>query len=292
MTRVFVLGNASIDLTLRVPRLPAPGETLIAAGVARAPGGKGLNQAVMAARAGAMVHFCAPLGIEPEAALVRHALATERMAAIRLPNVGAPTDLSTLLVADDAENCIISAGNCSAALAPAAIEVFVSEVGAGDLLLMQGNLSQATTLHAAMLARARGASIVLNAAPLRWDYAPLLPLCDLVVANRGESATLTGYDDPELAASVLRGTGSAIVTLGARGCVVATPEEVCHHPAVRSRAVDTTGAGDVFCGVLVAAIAAGRTEAVRIAQRAAALSVARPGCFTAFPTAEELGGMV
>src|SRR5258708_29877866 len=99
VARLFVLGNASIDTTLNVPRLPAAGETLMATGILRSPGGKGLNQAVVAARAGASVHFCAPLGIEPETALVRDALAAEGLAGLVLHDDGPPPDLSTLLAA-------------------------------------------------------------------------------------------------------------------------------------------------------------------------------------------------
>jgi ribokinase len=288
MTHVFVLGNASYDITLRVPRLPVAGETLMASGVARAPGGKGLNQAVVAARAGVPVHFCAPLGSGPVGTLVRTALAQEPFASLRLPEMAVPTDLSTLLVDDTAENCIISAGDCAMALASAEAEAFVVEIGAGDILLMQGNLAQDITEHAALLARARGARLVLNAAPLRWDYTRLLTLCDVVVANEGEAAELTRTADPAAAAQAMRGSGTAIVTLGAQGCVVADARGVTHHAAIATAVFDTTGAGDAFCGALVAAMALGAAEPVDVALRAAALAVSRPGCFTSFPTRQEL----
>lgn len=292
MSHVFVLGNASIDVTLRVPRLPRPGETLMATGIARAPGGKGLNQAVVAARAGVPVHFCAPLGAGPEAALVRQALAQETFTSLRLTEVGQHTDLSTLLVADDAESSIISTGDCAAGLSAAEAEAFVVEIGAGDILLMQGNLAEAVTLDAALLARARGARVVVNAAPLRWRYEALLPLCDVVVANEDEARSLTGRDRPAEAAMALCGTGTAIVTLGARGCIVADAGGVAHQEPVPVTAVDTTGAGDAFCGALVAAMALALPDPVDVAQRAASLSVTRPGCFSAFPTRDELAALM
>ncbi|CAH2598591.1 Ribokinase [Rhodovastum atsumiense] len=292
MTHVFVLGNASVDITLRVPRLPLPGETLLASAMARAPGGKGLNQAVVAARAGVPVHLCAPLGPGPEAVVVRTALAQEPFASLRLPEVEAPTDLSTLLVDDTAENCIVSTGDCAMALPAVEAEAFVVEMGAGDILLLQGNLSETVTVDAATLARARGARLVVNAAPLRWNYGRLLKLCDVVVANEGEAAELTGHADPARAAEALRGAGMAIVTLGPQGCVVADAAGVARLPAVATVVNDTSGGGDAFCGALVAAMALGATRPVDTALRAAALAVSRPGCFTAFPSRHEMAALL
>jgi ribokinase len=284
--RLFVLGNASLDTTVMVPRLPAPGETLMATGILRSPGGKGLNQAVVASRAGAAVHFCAPLGNEPETMMVRDALAG--LASVRLCDVGQPTDLSSLMVAPDGENCIISTGACADGLSWAQAAAFLAEMGPDDWLLLQGNLTEAVTRQAA----AGAARVILNTAPLRWDYAQLLPHCDVVVSNRVEAASLTGLDDPEAAAVRLAGTGSAIVTLGAEGCVVARGG-VSRHPAPLVAAIDSSGAGDVFCGMLAACLVRGlsMTRAVEAAQAAAGLSVGRAGCFPSFPTPDELAAI-
>jgi ribokinase len=287
MSRIFVLGNASLDTTLRVPRLPAPGETLMATGLQRSPGGKGLNQAVVAARCGAEVRFLAPLGPEPETALIRDTVAAEGLHAI-WAETGAPTDLSSLMVAPDGENCIVSTGACCDSLGHDDAQHFVRGMDPGDLLLMQGNLRQDITIGAAQAARRLGARIMLNTAPLRWPYADLLPLCDLVVANRFEACTLTGRDTPQDAIRTLAPRGAAIVTLSAEGCLLADPV-LRSFPAPRVQAIDTTGAGDVFCGTLAAAWAQGRAlpEAIAAAKRAAAISVGREGCFGSFPTREE-----
>jgi ribokinase len=287
MSRIFVLGNASLDTTLRVPRLPAPGETLMATGIRRSPGGKGLNQAVVAARCGAEVRLLAAIGTEPEAALLRTAVSAEFVYATWL-TPGAPTDLSSLMVAPDGENCIVSTGACCDALGHDAAQRFVAEMSRGDILLMQGNLRLDITIGAARAARTLGARVMLNTAPLRWRYADLLPLCDLVVANRFEACTLTGRDSPREAIRALAPRGAAIVTLGAQGCLLADPA-LHSFPAEPARAIDTTGAGDVFCGTLAAAWAQGRAlpEAIAAAQRMAAISVGREGCFGAFPTKEE-----
>ena len=286
--RIFVLGNASIDTTLRVPRLPAPGETLMATGIQRSPGGKGLNQAVVAARCGAEVRFLAPLGTEPETVLIRAAVAAEGLHAI-WAETGAPTDLSSLMVAPDGENCIVSTGACCDSLGHDAAQHFVAAMLPADLLLMQGNLRHDVTLAAAQAARSLGARVMLNTAPLRWSYASLLPLCDLVVANRFESGTITGLAEPHRAAEALAQGGAAIVTLGAGGCLLADPIPR-HFPAEPVQPIDTTGAGDVFCGTLAAAWSQGRPlpDAIRAAQRAAAISVTREGCFASFPTRADL----
>ena len=113
MSRVLVLGNAGVDLVLPVPRLPRPGETLVAAGLTRAPGGKGLNQAVMAARTGAETLFLAPVGDDPDGHFVACRLRAEPFASLRLVTVPHPTDLSLILVGADAENSIVTAGPCA-----------------------------------------------------------------------------------------------------------------------------------------------------------------------------------
>lgn len=270
--RVFVLGNASIDTTLRVPRLPLPGETLMATGIQRSPGGKGLNQAIMAARAGAEVHFLAPIG--PDSALLREAVAAERITA-SWAETAPHTDLSTLLVAPDGENCIISTGTaCDSLDTPTAL-AFIAQMRPVDLLLIQGNLPLPLTLAAARAAiHAQGGRIMLNTAPLRWDYTALLPLCTLVVANRHEAASLPALPS------------TAITTLGPEGCRLGHR----HFPAPAVTAIDTTGAGDVFCGVLAAHYARGTPldDAIPRAQEAAALSVTRAGCYPSFPARHEI----
>ena len=287
MSRVFVLGNASIDVTLNVPRLPAAGETLMASGIARAPGGKGLNQAVVAARAGAVVHFRAPVGREPETAMLHAALALEPFASVRLIESTYPTDLSTLIVAADGENIIISSGDCADGLTVDDARAFVAALRDDDWLLVQGNLTEAATWAAVSRAR----NVVFNTAPIRWQSPRLLAAATVVVANQGEALTITGHADPAIAAAALGGK-AGIVTLGAAGCVLSDAGRIAHFPAPRVAAIDSTGAGDIFCGVLTACLAASLSMDLAIgqAQSAAALAVSRAGCFAALPSIAELRG--
>ncbi|WP_160938399.1 PfkB family carbohydrate kinase [Teichococcus coralli] len=295
MSRLLVLGNAGIDLLCPVPHLPRPGETLVAMDQVRAPGGKGLNQAVVAARAGAAVRFVAPVGQDGAAAELVAALGAEPLDGLALLPQDAPTDLSLLMVAADAENCILSLGAAADALPAAAAEAEAAALGPDDMLLVQGNLSRQATAAAMRMAVGRGARVLLNAAPLRWDMAALLPLCTLVVANAGEAEALTGQAGAEAAEALHHaGAGLALVTLGAEGCVAAGRAGTTHHAATPARAVDTTGAGDTFCGTLAACLLAGDAlaPAIAAAQRAAALTVARPGAFAALPSAEELRALL
>ena len=282
---LYVLGNASIDVTLNVPRLPRPGETLMAHNLFRAPGGKGLNQAVVAARAGARVRFCAPIGAEPETALIREALAREPFIDLRLIEANQPTDLSTLIVAHGGDNVIISTGDCADALTPYIAGVFIRPIRPTDWLLVQGNLSEPATWAAV----SRATNVVFNTAPIRWHSPRILAAATVVIANETEAHELTGLPDPEAAAAVIGGK-AGIVTLGAAGCILAQDGRITRFAAVEVAAVDTSGAGDTFCGVLAAGLAASGDFAAAIAhaQRAAALAVSRPGCFGALPSATEL----
>jgi ribokinase len=289
MNRVFALGNAGTDLVLALPHLARPGETAVATAGHRAPGGKGLNQAVAAARAGASVSFRAPVGEDAEAAYLAAVLSREPLAERDLLAKPLPTDQSIVMVAEDGENSIVSLCGCADALTADEAAGFASSVGPRDWLLLQGNLTHAATLAAMRAARGR---VMLNAAPLRWPAVPLLPHCAVLVVNRVEAEAMSGMADPDAAATWLRAQGGAVVlvTLGAAGCMWADASGLSRRPAALVHPVDTSGAGDTFCGVLVAGLAAGGTFAdiVPIAQQAAALSVTRHGAFQAIPTAAEL----
>ena len=291
VAKLLVLGNAAVDVLCAVPHLPRPGETVVGSRGGRAPGGKGLNQAVVAARAGASVSFVACVGQDDAAREVAEWLHGEGLARIRLIPQPVATDQSLLMVAPDGENSIISFGAAADALQPAEAESIANEVEPGDILLAQGNLSQAATLAAFQRGAARGARMIFNTAPLLWNCSALLPLCAVVVANAVEAEAITGITGAG-AAQALHDAGAniAIVTLGADGCVVADAAGLRHHPATPVEVVDTTGAGDTVCGILAARLLAGDPidDAIRMAQHAAGLTVQRPGAFDALPTAAEL----
>jgi len=289
MTTILVLGNASVDVTLTMHRLPKPGETVVATGATIAPGGKGLNQAVVAARAGTRTRFCAPIGMDADGDLVAAALAAEPFAEVVLHRKATPTDRSIVMVGSDGENSIVTVGGSADALTSAEASAFVGSGDAGDWLLVQGNLSLTATLAAV---RAAGGPIVLNAAPLRWELDAVLALCRVIVVNQHEAAAVTGSDDPAAALAWFqaRGCRTPIVTLGGDGCLWAEDGDTRHLPADQAVVTDTTGAGDTFCGVLAARMVQKLSlhDAILSAQAASALTVTRAGVFAALPTAIEL----
>jgi ribokinase len=296
MGRVLVLGNAGLDISLNVGRLPERGETLLGESVGRAPGGKGLNQAVAAARGGATVLFQAAIGTDAQGDEVAAALLIEQSLTFDPHRLAYPTDFSLLMVLPDGENSVVSAGSCAAAFSPEAAVNFAGKADHGDVLVLQGNLTADATRAALVAASRRGAIRVLNAAPLWWDVKPLLPLCDVIVVNRGEAEAITGVRDPVAAAADLRALGAsvAVITLGADGCVVhdGARLDICRASPVE--ALDTTGCGDTFCGVFAAMLAEGRPVdvAVAVAQRAAAVTATRVGAFAAIPSRAELSAIV
>ncbi|MFC0407062.1 PfkB family carbohydrate kinase [Roseomonas elaeocarpi] len=301
MSRLLVLGNAGLDISLPVPRLPEAGETLVGGAASRAPGGKGLNQATVAARTGLLpVAFCAPIGDDGEGREIAHRLQAERFVDLDLRPTAVATDLSVLLVSLGGENSIVTSGACAAGFPVAAAVSFAERLDAGDWLLLQGNLGTAATLAAIEAAASRGARVMLNTAPLEPALAgeaahAVLGRCDVVVANAVEARDLTGTNGPA-AVQALRALGAetVVVTLGGDGCLLSGEGTVHHLPASATSVVDTSGAGDTFCGVLAALLAVGRSAitAAAVAQQAAALAVARPGAFLALPTAAELHPLV
>lgn len=296
MGRVLVLGNAGLDLTLRLPRLPLKGETLLGDSTGRAPGGKGLNQAVAAVRTGMPVVFHAPVGHDAQADEIEAALKAEGFAGLELHRMPNASDFSLLMVLPDGDNSIASAGSCAAAFTAAMAHTVAATAAHGDVMAVQGNLTKASTEAALIEAKARGATTLFNPAPLWWDVRPVLAHCDVVVMNSGEAQTVTGRSEPAEAAAFIcdQGAGFAVVTLGAEGCLTYDGRVLHRYPAPVIEAVDTTGCGDTFCGVLAAMLGDGRAhhEAVALAQSAAGLTAQRPGAFAALPNRAEFAALV
>jgi ribokinase len=284
--RVVVIGNAGLDLRLAVPRLPIPGETLIGSAGARAPGGKGLNQAVVAARCGASARFCAPLGNDlAEANEVERHLAIEGFAELILPRLPHATDFSLLMVLPHGENSIVSTSACSLALAPAQAELALLGLDERDIVLLQGNLSLDTTAFILATAQRQRATTLFNPAPFWPGAEKLMGQCSLVIANNVEAQSL---------GESIHDAKAALVTLGADGCLLIEREDRRAFPAEIISAIDTTGCGDTFCGVLAAALARDFTieAGIGAAQKAAALTATRPGAFDALPSRAELGAIL
>lgn len=286
--RVLVVGNCSVDIAYRVSRVPLAGETLIAHGRSQDAGGKGANQAVAAARCGVVALLAGAVGRDEPGRWLRARLADEGLVLDGLREVDLPTDESVIWVTPDGENRIVSTDAAACSLALSDVGPSVTAMAPGDVLLMQGNLGLDLTGAVLDAARAHGLVTVLNVAPVVDGVAALLPVVDHAILNAVEAEQLTGSADPHAAGRAIRarGPGHVVVTLGPGGALAIGADDVGWVAAEPVDAVDTTGAGDVFCGVYAACLVAGRPvdSALRLAVAAATVSVTRPGTQSAFPT--------
>jgi ribokinase len=294
MADVVVLGSYNLDMVARVPRFPSPGETLHAHGLLRGHGGKGSNQAVAAARAGARVAFAGCVGADEagrDAARLWQAEAIEALVATRPDQ---PTGLALILVSPSGENEIVVIAGANAAVGEGDAARAAEALCAGAIAVAQLETPEAATLALFTHARARGATTLLNTAPARAALPhALLAATDILVANEGEAALLCGAAaatapealGPRLAALA---TQAAIITCGADGArLFLRAGQALHQPAAPIAVVDTTGAGDAFVGAFAAALARGEAPEAALAEGVAAGSLActRDGAVAALPGA-------
>jgi ribokinase len=292
--RVVVVGSINVDLVLRLPRLPAPGETVLGGALTRQHGGKGANQAVAAARAGARACLIGAVGSADGQDSVDE-LAASGVDVSWVRRAGEPTGLAVVQVAEDTgENQIAVASGANAAVSADDVEAALSalELGLTDVVVLSCELPATPLRLAADVARRTGARLVVNPAPADPGCLELLAGA-VATPNERELAVLTGADRPvgEAAVALSDRTGApVVVTLGARGALLADSGALEHVAAHQVVARDTTGAGDTLTGVLAASLAQGRElrAAVRRAVVAAALAVTREGARTGMPTAAEI----
>lgn len=295
---VLVVGSLNVDLVVHAPRQPQPGETLTGDGFASDQGGKGANQAVAAARMGVPVAMIGRVGNDDNG---RRMLAALQREGIDITAIGVddtlPTGVALIIVSRDGENSIVVVPGANHAVSLAHVDGQAQRLAAAHVVVAQLETPQDSVFHALRLARSVGAVTLLNAAPAAALSAEQLQTVQWLVVNEGEAATLLGTPVDEMsqaraAARALQalGPGDVVITLGARGLVHANAAGVVHHPASVAKAVDTTGAGDTFVGVLAAALSQGlpADEALRRGQAAAAIAVTRRGAQSAMPSADEV----
>jgi ribokinase len=287
-TRVCVVGSVNMDLTFGVDTLPRPGETVLASSLAYAPGGKGGNQAVAAARAGAQVQFVGAVGDDAAAERLRAHLLANGVGLDGTVGVPGPSGTAIIVVDARAENMIVVApgANGQLTLAEPGVRAIVGDC---DVLLTQLEIPVATAVAAARQTRSTGAVVMVNASPTGQDQGPLTELAslaDVVIANEPEA-----HEWPWVPTHF-------VVTLGARGARYLGADGEFLVPAPAVEAVDTTGAGDVFAGVLAAhwppnpdanpALKAQRLRALQRACAAGALATLVPGAGDCAPDAEAI----
>jgi len=291
---IVVFGSINVDLTVRVERFPEPGETLAGLSFETAPGGKGANQALAARRAGAVVAMVGAVGTDSFAAKALSGLASAGVDIGSVRRVGAPTGTAMIHVDARGRNSIVVVGGANGVLA--ATDAPDAALAPTTTLIMQLEVPLSAVYDVATRARARGAHVVLNAAPAIALPAALLDEIDVLIANEHEAEALAGAfsvsGSPEpFAAAMQRRFGCAtVVTLGARGAVAALPGKLLHAAAPEVDVVDTTGAGDAFVGALAAALDRGVTWRRALAEGLAAGSLActRAGAQAALPMANAI----
>ncbi|MEB0136562.1 ribokinase [Actimicrobium sp. CCC2.4] len=293
---IVVIGSINMDLVLRVPRIPAAGETLSGSAFHTIPGGKGANQAVACARLGTgslpAVAMIGCLGDDGFGALLRAALVAEGIDVSRVSTMpGIASGVATIMVDAAGQNSIVIAGGANDLLSPVHIDAAHDLIAQASVVVLQLESPLATVEYAIRLAHQLGKIVVLNPAPAPATPLPaaLLAQVDYLIPNEIEAAMLAGCapDDIAGASAALHAQGcrNVLVTLGAKGVHAALVEGTlvfAAHPVV---AVDSTAAGDTFIGGFVAALAAGApvVEAIALGQRAAAWSVMRHGAQTSIP---------
>jgi ribokinase len=287
-----------MDLTLRTARLPLPGETLAGQSFQTGFGGKGANQAVMAAQLGGLVRMIGSVGRDLFGEqILSHLRALDiDTRAIRIDDER-PTGVAVIVVDDAAQNSILLVPGANYGLTVQDVETAADAIRQSQILIAQLEVSVEATVAAFRLAKAAGVFTILNPAPAQPLPGELLRQTDLCVPNEPEAEQLTGQPASTLSGAeaaarrlLARGSQAVIVTLGRQGCLAVDEEGADHLPAPAVAAVDTTGAGDAFVGSLAVFLAAGLPlrQAARRAGMAAALSVTRPGAQSSFPSQAEV----
>jgi ribokinase len=292
---IVVVGSINLDLVADVERLPAPGETVPGDTFRSAPGGKGANQALAAARAGAPVRMIGAVGKD---AFAVEALGLLKAGGVDLSGVReahAATGVALIFVDARGENVIVVVPGANGTVLPGDLAQTVLQ--ATDVVLLQHEIPLQTVEAALDATRRAGARSVLNTAPFRREAAHLLPMADYVVANETEfdlyagTLGLLGGDREMRMLNFAEASGrSVVVTLGADGVVAVENGALVRSPSLPVTPVDTVGAGDTFCGYLATALADGLPleTALRRAAVAGSLACTRAGAQPSIPLAKEV----
>lgn len=291
--KILVIGSVNMDLVLRTATIPQPGQTVAGHSFATIPGGKGANQAVAAAKCGGRVSMIGRVGNDDFGQRLLLGLKGNGVdISPIMVSEGVNTGLAMITVDDKGENAICITGGANLKLNPKDIDDHTQLIADADAVLMQLEIPQETAVYALQLARHHHTPVILNPAPAPTQLNANLYEADVIILNQSETAALTcepvtDQHSAKLAAVALlaRGARAVVVTLGRRGAVTITPEQTTTIAAFEAAVVDTTGAGDAFCGALASCHGAGQDleGAARFASAAAALACTKFGAQPSMP---------
>lgn len=297
--RICVAGSSNMDLVTSVPRMPLPGETIHGTGFGTYFGGKGANQAVMAARLGGQITMIAKVGSDSFGQQYidnykANGIVTDYVSV----TTEVPTGIASITVNEQGQNSIIVVGGANNAITPKDIENAAPVIRESQVAVCQLEIPLESTIRFLEIAKEYHVPTIFNPAPAQELPEKIYQLSDYFCPNETEAALMAGIpvnsaEDAEKAAKVFlgKGAGAVIITLGSNGSLFVSDEKTIYVPTEKVRAVDSTGAGDAYIGSMAFFVASGYpvAEAMKKASHAAALSVQKSGAQTSFPTYEECG---
>ena len=293
MNDILVVGSLNMDLVVRAPRFPAPGETISGEDLAIIPGGKGANQAVAAARLGAAVSMLGRVGSDVFGQSLLDNLTKNKVNTSRVRRDTAATGTATIIVDAHGQNSIVLSPGANGKVSPDD----VADLPDAKILILQFEIPSETVLRAAQQAREKEMRVIVNPAPARKVGPELLKLVDILIPNESELSLLTGTPVTDSASAeaaarqmIAQGVGMVIVTRGEHGSLTVTQNDLYHVPAFQVDVIDTTAAGDAFIGGLAVALAEDKPirEALTNANACGALAVTRFGAQPSLPTRDEV----
>ncbi|WP_283588180.1 ribokinase [Limosilactobacillus viscerum] len=299
MNKVTVVGSLNVDTTMKIKRMPLPGETIAAMGKSSAAGGKGANQAVSAARSGAQTSFVGEVGKDNGGQMMLKDLQDNGIdvSGIR-ENDQVGTGSAAILLDENGQNSILVYGGANQQLSVEDVEAAKKQIVSADFVVAQFETPQAATLRAFQLAKENGVTTILNPAPAQKIDPAVLKLTDLIIPNETESSALTGIiitDETSMLMSAAKfaqmGVRNLIITVGAKGAFYCTQDGYNFIPAFKVDAVDTTAAGDTFIGALSSQLKPDMSnieKALVYAQRASSLAVQKMGALPSIPTKDQI----
>ena len=296
--KIVVVGSSNMDLVVKSPRIPAKGETILGGDFIMTPGGKGANQAVAAAKLGAEVYFVAKLGDD---IFGRQSLSNFQKVAVQTEYVvqtnEAPSGVALITVDDAGDNVIVVAPGANLKLSPEDVRKAQSAIASSGAVAAQLEVPLETVEFAARLANDAGVPFILDPAPAQKLSPEFLGMVDVLTPNETEAEILTGIEVTDEKSALVaakdlleRGVKAVVLTMGAKGYLLATKEGAEFVPSVKVDAVDATAAGDAFTGSLGVGLAKGKTlrDAALFANHVAALSVTKMGAQSSMPDAGQV----